>query len=238
LTVQPMAAVPWPPRLLPAALLTLALCCGAAGQQGCQDVYKEAFRKSGGVAKPDQVGNLYHQWCTKNMHVSSSKSTNELCEPLVRKVAEKMRFVPAETEVTPELVCKSAQKIQEQFPEHAKAIEEQLKKEASSRSGAQALVREQGKKLQKALEKEVKDIIAVLGAQLSKDLGPRLRKKASETLGDEANASEMDTLVRTLTEAAQLQVRGMDTKLVQKIPEAVGTWAKDTLKAASTKFEL
>ena len=36
---------------------------------------------------------------------------------IILKVEEKMRFVPPETDVSPELVCKNAEKIKEQFPE-------------------------------------------------------------------------------------------------------------------------
>merc|ERR1719433_584132 len=114
-----------PPRAWLAALC-LASAVWRAGAQGCVDTYKAVLKKpGGGTILPAEVGPLYLKWCKKNMKVSSAKSMDELCAPLARKAEEKMKWVPPELAVTPELTCKSVDKLKEEFPEQVAAAEAQ-----------------------------------------------------------------------------------------------------------------
>merc|ERR1719245_1650075 len=101
----------------PAKLLCVLLgCVGLGAATPCTDTYTDAFKPHKGTVLPKNVGALYKTWCKKNMKVSSAKSMDELCAPLVKKVESKMIYIPEETEVTPEMACEQVDSLKKMFP--------------------------------------------------------------------------------------------------------------------------
>jgi len=198
-------------------------------------VYKAVLKRpAGAVIAPKEVGNLYSRWCKKNMKVSSAKSMEELCAPLVKKIEEKMRWVPADEDVTPEMACKNVEQLKEQFPAQVAAAEAQLQ-----------LVKEEEKKMKHVLDKakelksklsaELKEVLGASAKDLVARLGTGLRTTASEVLGGTLGEPG-EALVKHFEDAATVASRGVETKLQQKLDEAVGNWASAAKKEARAKI--
>mmetsp|Transcript_73067 Transcript_73067/g.190639 ORF Transcript_73067/g.190639 Transcript_73067/m.190639 type:complete len:235 (-) Transcript_73067:47-751(-) len=210
----------------------------------CQDVYKTAFKGQSSV-KPAAVGDLYFKYCKKNMRVSSAKSMDELCKPLVTKAENKMLWVPPDTEVTPEIACKSVDALKQDYPEHAA--------EFQSRSDAKATAAEEERKVREALSSKAKELSKLAGDDLeaimreaAKELSEKVRSRLEATiagaLGADAQGERSTKIVTTILETLELGHRGLLTKVSQKKDEAVGTWlqqeAKAKREAGATRAEL
>mmetsp|Transcript_2870 Transcript_2870/g.7977 ORF Transcript_2870/g.7977 Transcript_2870/m.7977 type:complete len:237 (-) Transcript_2870:156-866(-) len=205
------------------------------GADSCTDMYKVVLKRPQGVkVTPAEVASLYFEYCKKNMKVSSAKSMDELCAPLVRKIEEKMRWVPPDVDVTPALACKNVEKIKEEFPEYIAVAEAQLKVVGEDEAKHKHLV-EKAKDLKNKLGTELKAAVSSWGEQLVKDLGTHLQRKTEEVLGPEFGQAGKDALAKQMQEAASLSSRGVETKLLQKLEEAVGTWATLARKEARAK---
>merc|ERR1712190_258415 len=111
-----------------------------------------------GSVKPKEVGPVYFQYCKKNMKVSSAKSMDELCQPMVKKIEEKMVWVPSDTDVTPEIVCKTADELKTAYPDHASTMGEKEKERLKEENAAKAA--------KDALAKKAKDLSAGMAADL------------------------------------------------------------------------
>mmetsp|Transcript_14632 Transcript_14632/g.29699 ORF Transcript_14632/g.29699 Transcript_14632/m.29699 type:complete len:235 (-) Transcript_14632:305-1009(-) len=212
----------------------LAVCIVGAAADGCADVYKAVLKRpSGAVIRPKEVGGLYSKWCKKNMKVSSAKSMDELCAPLVRKIEEKMRWVPADEDVTPEMACASVEKLKEQFPAQVEAAEAQLKLAAAEEKKHKDIV-DKAKELKSKLASELKEVLGASTKDLLASIGVGARGKAEEVLGGSLGAPG-EAMVKQLEDAAQLASRGVETKLLQKLDEVVGNWASAARKEAKAK---
>eukprot|EP00933_Yihiella_yeosuensis_P024480 TRINITY_DN18991_c0_g1_i1.p1 TRINITY_DN18991_c0_g1~~TRINITY_DN18991_c0_g1_i1.p1 ORF type:complete len:262 (-),score=79.11 TRINITY_DN18991_c0_g1_i1:218-1003(-) len=210
----------------------------------CEKLYTGILEKAPS-SKPGDIGKLYGEWCKKNMQVGSSKSLDELCAPMVKKVAEKMSWVPPETDVTPPLVCGSVDQIKAQFPEYASKAEELLKRE-SDKGADQKKILEAAKGLKGKLSTAVTSTLKAWEGNLLKAIEENLQAEISKALGGGATAdlppsakeSAEKLVTKPLVEAATLQSRGMGTKLLQKLEESVGAWANKVSKEAKAKAEL
>jgi hypothetical protein len=198
---------------------------GRANEQ-CLEMYRTAFKGKAPV-KPADVGSLYLTYCKKNMRVGSAKSMDELCQPIVKKVEDKMVWVPPDVEVTPDLVCKTMDQIKEAFPEHAalmadgeatrkqkEDVEEAKKKELAAKA----------KTLGSKIEQEVVDVFKKAGESMSKDLSERIKTHAKEVLGGEFDARK-EKMVKKILESITLGMRGLETKTKQKADESLKEWA-------------
>lgn len=206
------------------------------GQESCQDMYKAAFKLSGGSAKPDKVPGLYLEYCKKNMKSSSAKAMDVQCAPFVKKVAEKMQFVPPDTDVTPQLVCKGLKAIKEEFKDFAIAKEAELNAKAATETSSRSAVVEEAKALKKELETVISELTSTWRKQLVYELGERARRALSNSVN--ANLAEVskdasNALVKSLVDAAGLGAKGLETKLLQKTTDVVGQWAAQASSAAT-----
>mmetsp|Transcript_51784 Transcript_51784/g.150363 ORF Transcript_51784/g.150363 Transcript_51784/m.150363 type:complete len:239 (-) Transcript_51784:79-795(-) len=216
-------------------LLCFTTCIVCAAADGCTDMYEVVLKRPAGVQiTPAEVGGLYSKYCKKNMKVSSAKSMDELCAPLVRKIEEKMRWVPPDFDVTPEIACKSVDKLKEQFPERVATAEAQLQQAGAEEKKAKEVL-DKAKVLKNKLSTELKDVIADWGKELVARLGARVRKEAEEVIGPDFSQPPKDALAKQLEDAAALASRGLETKLVQKLDEAVGGWASSARKEARAR---
>mmetsp|Transcript_4278 Transcript_4278/g.6838 ORF Transcript_4278/g.6838 Transcript_4278/m.6838 type:complete len:237 (+) Transcript_4278:75-785(+) len=214
--------------------LLLLLCAGSltwAAPSPCEEMYS-AVLKGNKKAQPADVGELYMRYCKKNMRVSSAKSMDELCAPMVKKVEEKMRWVPPDTPVTPPLVCLSLEKIKEKFPEYAAEAEENSRRLAAEEAQSRRLL-DVAKGMQSKLSATVKSSMDSWEKELVKDLGSKLRAELAEALADEAPAarSSAEALAKQFEDAASLSSRGMQTKLLQKLEELLGGWLSQATRA-------
>jgi len=217
------------------ALLLLATIAGLLPSAGiaasaCVDTYTQVFKvRKGAKVAPSEVGALYTTWCKKNMKVSSAKSMDELCAPLARKVEEKMMWVPPATDVTPEIACEGADKLKERFPEHVKVAEAQLKDTGAQEARKKQLL-EKAKALKGQLDGVVRESVTTWGKSLVDDLGAKIRAKTLEVLGPDSAEAPREALAKHLQDAAGLNSRGAETKLLQKLEEAIGSWAREAAK--------
>lgn len=215
------------------ACLAASLAVAGEGASACVTTYTTVLKASKAPqVLPAEVPDLYKAWCKKNMKVSSAKSMDELCAPMVSKIKDKMLWVPADAEVTPEMACDSVEKLKERFPEHMAIAEAKLKDTASDEAARKALLAK-AKELKEKLSVEVRDVVGTWGASLVSELGERLKSKASEVLGPDSPVGPQEALVKTLVEAAGLSSRGIETKLLQKLEESVGGWASKAAKEAA-----
>jgi len=216
----------------------VALTASGASASACEETYATAFKATAGVAAPKDVGRLYNEWCKKNMRVSSAKSMDELCAPLVRKVEQKMVWVPPDAEVTPEIACEGVEKLKARFPEHIAIAEAQMKSSTSDEARKRELM-DSAKKLNAKLEAKMREALGSWGKALVKDLGEIVRSGSLEILGESSPEVPREELAKTMESAASLSVRGVETKLLQKLQEALGTWAsKASKELAAKKAEL
>merc|ERR1719387_1788333 len=116
-----------------------------------------------------------------------------------------------------------------------------MKQAAQTESGLKAQVVEDAKKLQAALQKRFEAALTTHREQLEKDVPGQISRAVDDALGPQqgAAAKAADKIAKTLKDATELQLKGMRTKLVQKIEEVVGAWTAETVKLrASGKAEL
>lgn len=221
-----------PPPWVVLACLTVYVVNGG---DSCNDMYKAILKRpKGAKVSPAEVGGLYFEYCKKNMKVSSAKSMDDLCAPLVKKIQEKMQWVPSEVAVTPEIACKSVDKLKEEFPEQVAVAEVQIKAAGEDEAKHRQLM-EKAKLLRGTLVDEVRTVIDKWGRGLVKDLGALLREKTEEVLGSDFGQAPKQALAKQVEEAASLASRGVETKLIQKLDEAVGSWAALAKKEAREK---
>merc|ERR1712039_181089 len=162
---------------------------------------------------------------------------DELCAPLVKKLVEKMRWVPKGTDVTPEIACESAEKLQARFPEQVAIAQAQLESADKEEKAKQEMLKT-AKALKSKLDAEVKSVLGKWSKSMVEDLGASIRSKTKEVLGEGSPSKPQETLAKTLEDAASLSSRGVETKLLQKLEEAVGAWVNNAAKeAAATKKE-
>jgi len=199
-------------------------------QDTCVDIYKKSFKKFGGTVKPDKVADLYMEYCKKNMRSSSMKSMDVVCAPLVKKVREKMMWVPPDTDVTPKLVCKSVDQIKADFAEYIPVAEENLKMAAATEAGAKEQAAEEAQQLKKKVGQEISEAMQKWRKELEQDLQERLPKKLLEVLDTDTMSEPSTKLIKRLVEAASLGVKGVETRALQKLDEALATWAVETAK--------
>lgn len=194
---------------------------------GCIDMYTTAFKNQGPKIDPAEVGELYMTYCKKNMRVSSAKSMDELCGPIVKKVEEKMRWVPQETSVTPEIVCKTIDQLKEQFPEHAKVTQAQAGAEMDESRKQDAAKQELGSKAKELSTKfgeDLKASVAEASEILAKGFRQKMEIRAKEVLGSKGEGPAVTKMLSAITEQLTLGLRGLETKANQKRDEAMKEW--------------
>lgn len=210
--------------LFATACLCLPQLTPAPPASTCEDTYKIAFKRKKNI-KPSQVGELYFEYCKKNMQVGSVKSLDELCQPMKQKAAEKMSWVPDDVVVTPALACKKIDQLKKDYPEHAKKQESadgQLKKQEDA--WKQTLTKKANlvntniaSDMNAAMDKE--------GAALKAAISDLVRKQVMSGLEKEGEpVGREKVLIDSLNEYVQLQLKGIATKFNQKKEEALGTW--------------
>lgn len=204
--------------------------CGDATP--CTDTYTDAFKSHKGKVAPKEVGDLYLKWCKKNMKVSSAKSMDELCAPLVKKVSDKMQWVPADVTVTPEIACDSVDTLKSKFPEQVAKAEATMKSSGAADAHKRETM-EMAKKLKVNLESVVRETMGTWSKKLADELVTNLKAKAEDILGKDSPSPPRDALAKTMEGVASMGARGMETKLLQKLEEAAGQWASTTVKAAA-----
>eukprot|EP00927_Polykrikos_kofoidii_P072097 TRINITY_DN68251_c0_g1_i1.p1 TRINITY_DN68251_c0_g1~~TRINITY_DN68251_c0_g1_i1.p1 ORF type:complete len:236 (+),score=65.33 TRINITY_DN68251_c0_g1_i1:48-755(+) len=215
--------------------LFVGLFCVTSAIETCVDMYKTAFKKQKGQATPKEVPGLFLEYCKKNMKMSSAKSMDDLCAPMVKKVEEKMSWVPPDTTVTPELVCKTVEKIKEAFPDYAATAVEREKSRSVEKENQKELV-DKAKALQAKMASEMKALLAKSSKDLAATMEERLRHAANEALDGFRirDAKPTERLLAQMREATELSNRGVETKLMQKLEESIGTWIaaarKDAMK--------
>lgn len=210
--------------LLAFAVLAAVLPQGAEAESECIKMYTTAFKGHARIA-PDRVGELFLKYCKKNMKSGSVKSMDELCAPIVKKVEDKMIWVPKDTAVTPEIVCKNVDQLKEAYPEHSKTALDNLSKA------------QQAKGVIESAKKELADKAKVLGSKIAEELKTSLAKDSEKMVADlkqritthvEASLGPMDSkkekIVKEIMETVTLGMRGLETKANQKKEDAMKTW--------------
>jgi len=203
----------------------------------CIDMYKTAFKGHTKIA-PGEVGQLYRTYCKKNMRVSSAKSMDELCLPLVKKVEDKMLWVPATTEMTPEIVCKSVDQLKKDFPEHATSMlmeQEGKLKESRAAQAAKDELSKKAKELSTGIGASVQGALAKVTSELTAKLKEDMENHMNRIVGDDANQDRKAKLVSTILESVSLGLRGIETKVNQKKDEALKSWLSGELKDLQQK---
>jgi len=214
-------------RLLVIVLLAVVLFLPQGDANAtCIDMYKTAFKGKAPV-KPADVGKLYLTYCKKNMRVGSVKSMDELCQPIVKKVEDKMVWVPPETEVTPELVCKTMDQIKQEFPDHAATMSESeaaRKKNEDAEEAEKKKIAEKAKTLGARIQEDLSDVLKKAGESVATEMRQRLEKHAAELLGGDMDKHKEKILSKIL-ETVTLGMRGVETKAKQKSEESLKEWA-------------
>merc|ERR1719359_1016986 len=124
-------------------------------------------------------------------------------------------WVPPDHDVTPDLVCLAVDKIKAEFPEYVEKAEAQKKKLENTEAGFKKKALETGKKLSTNIQKEIKDVLALHKTALMKDLADKMKAKADTTLGEEAVPEAVAKMLKTITDQAELNIKGIETKLLQ-----------------------
>merc|ERR1712190_104136 len=184
----------------------------------------------------------------KNMRVGSVKSMDELCQPIVKKVEDKMVWVPPDFAVTPEIVCKTMDQIKAEFPEHAKTMsvsEAAKKKTEDAEEAAKKQLAEKAKVLVANMEKDLSAILKKAGGTASKELTDSFHKHLEQDLGGEMDKRK-EKMISKVLETITLGIRGLETKAKQKSDESINEWlvneareqAKARKKEADAKTDL
>jgi hypothetical protein len=191
----------------------------------CIDMYKTAFKGKAKV-KPAEVGKLYLTYCKKNMRVGSVKSMDELCQPIVKKVEDKMVWVPPEENVTPELVCKTMDQIKAEFPEHVKVMEKSedaRKKVENAEEAERKALADKAKVLGSKFAQDLTGILKKTGEAASKELKESFVKNIKESFGGELD-DRKEKMISKILETVTLGIRGLETKAKQKSEESIKEW--------------
>mmetsp|Transcript_36404 Transcript_36404/g.79496 ORF Transcript_36404/g.79496 Transcript_36404/m.79496 type:complete len:190 (+) Transcript_36404:915-1484(+) len=154
-------------------LVILVLCSQA---QQCMEMYKTAFGKQGN-ASPKAVGDLVFAYCKTNLKLSSAKSMDELCRPMVRKAEDKMRHFPPNEVVTPELACKSVEELAELFPAHHRAMLEEQERERASPA---TLVEQEAGALRDALKQSAEKELASWKQGMDREIQARMKSLSAK----------------------------------------------------------
>lgn len=227
--------------LLSLAVLVTMLPQGAEAQE-CIKMYKEAFK---GLARiePKKVGGLFLKYCKKNMKMGSVKSMDELCAPIVKKVEDKMLWVPEDVSVTPEIVCKTVDELKKEFPEHAAnaaGIEEARKKREGVVESAKKELAGKAKILGGKIAEELKQSLGKEAEKMAAELQKKITAHVESTLGPMDKPKEK--MVKQIMETVTLGMRGLETKTNQKKEEVMKEWlqaeAKEIVKKAKENAEL
>merc|ERR1711972_438705 len=121
--------------------------------------------------------------------------------------------------------------------EYVAVAEARLKKADNINAQKKAFL-DSAKKLKQELGTELKDTLHKWGTTLTAEPGDRLSKKALEILGADSDEHTREGMVKAIIDAASLGARGIETKLSQKLEDAVGGWASLSAKNAAKKAEL
>lgn len=208
----------------------------------CIEQYKTAFKGHLPVHAKD-VAAHYNTYCKKSMKSGSTKSMDELCRPIVKKVESKMTWVPADDEVTPEIVCKTVEQIKEMFPDHAAKqgeSEAANKKQEDAAEAEKKVLSEKAKALTGNIQKELADVFSIMDmkSEKTKDLKNRINKQVLDVLGGEMDARK-EKMVTKILETITLGMRGLETKAKQKTDESLKEWLVSEMKEkAKAKTEL
>merc|ERR1712062_970665 len=99
-----------------------------------------------------------------------------------KKVEEKMNWVPPETDVTPEIVCKTVDQIKELFPEYVVKAQEHAKT-ADVENAALAEVTQKAKALRSKLADEMKLELRKWSTELLTNIGHKMKDVSEGVLG-------------------------------------------------------
>jgi len=216
-----------------------------AQSKQCVEMYTTAFKDAKKkTLQPSEVGKVYLQYCKKNMRVGSAKSMDELCQPIVKKVEDKMIWVPTDFEVSPELVCKTLDQIKEQFPEHAASMAEgeaTRKKEESAEEAQRKQLAGLAKSAGAKIEQDIVDVLKKALDTASTELKGKLVAHVNEAngaLGGGAWGKKEDKFVSSILESISLGIRGVETKAKQKKQEVLQEWLVAKSKELKKKTEL
>mmetsp|Transcript_97994 Transcript_97994/g.179534 ORF Transcript_97994/g.179534 Transcript_97994/m.179534 type:complete len:260 (-) Transcript_97994:147-926(-) len=220
--------------LLTLALLVAMLPQGAEAQE-CIKMYKEAFK---GISRipPKQVGGLFLKYCKKNMKMGSVKSMDELCAPIVKKVEDKMLWVPEDESVTPEIVCKTIDDLKKDYPEHAAnaaGIEEARKKREGAVESAKKELAGKAKLLGGQIADELKAALGKEGEKMAAELQKKITSHVESALGPMDKRKEK--IVKQIMETVTLGMRGLETKTNQKKEEVMKEWLQAEAKEIAKK---
>jgi len=205
-------------------------------------MYKTAFKKGTAPIKPADVGDLYMTYCKKNMRSGSTKSMDDLCAPIVKKVETKMSWVPPTEEVTPELVCKTVDQIKALYPDHAATVATS-EVAAKKKSDADEEDKKKLAELAKTLGGEIQSELAEYFKKASevKEVKARLTEKVKTVLGGDFDKSK-EKIVDRVLETVTLGIKGLETKSKQKTDESLKEWlvseSKEMAKKRKEKAEL
>jgi len=236
----------WQPVVMACLAVAAFLPTGLANDT-CLDMYKTAFKGKAPVKSSD-VGGLYLKYCKKNMRSSSAKSMDDLCRPIVKKVEDKMAWVPADAEVTPELVCKTLDQIKAQFPDHAATVGATVnaaKAVEDAEESDKVNLAKKAKVLGSKIEQELAVVLKNAGEAAAKELKEKIGKQVKEVLGGDIDQRK-EKLISKILETITLGMRGLETKSKQKTDEGLKEWliseskelAKARKEAGGKKTEL
>merc|ERR1712039_1159983 len=136
-----------------------------------------------------------------------------------------------DTDLTPEIVCKTIDQLKADYPEHAveMAAQEESRKKKEDSGQKKLLALAQG--MSDKLAAEIKAAMADAQQALLKDLETRLLATIEKAVAGSATMGPPETkLVASLVEATKLGHRGLETKVTQKKDEALKNWITDSMK--------
>merc|ERR1712224_975544 len=113
---------------------------------------------------------------------------------------------------------------------YVELAEAEKKKAENSEAGFKKKALETGKKLSADIQKEIKEVVASHKTALLKDLADKMKAKAEKTAGEDAVPEAIAKMLKTITDQAELNIKGIETKLLQTTEKAVGTWIQDTAR--------
>jgi hypothetical protein len=191
-------------------------------------MYEEAFKKFAGEdPTPERVSKAALRYCKVNMKVASAKSMDELCAPIAKKIEDKMDWVPPDTVVTPELVCKSLDQIKKEFAEYAEKAQQAIEDKKAGDYAKEAEQRELATKaqdLQKAMGGDIEDTLKEVNLT---NLTDNLRSTLAQVMGLEMEQQLDDRqqkILSKVSDSVSLGLKGLITKAHQKIEESVKEW--------------
>merc|ERR1712086_74291 len=160
----------------------------------------------------------------KHMKMSSGKPMEELCAPMVTTVMKKMAWIPPDEDITPDIVCLSTDKLKERYPDHV-ATAEATQKSANKADDKKDEFIKTAKELKEELNVRAKAVLSKWSKELEKEMASELRAAADKVLGGSAASTPKDKLLASVQDSLSLSTKGVETKMLQKLNEAVGSWA-------------